>query len=54
MAETKAQSGAPAAGELDEMHAVYRRGGRERNMAPQIVYAEAVCPHVGCDQPMQL
>ena len=39
--------------ELDEMHALYRQGGRERHMAPHIVYADATCPHAGCGQRMQ-
>ncbi len=39
--------------ERDLMHALYRQGGRERQMAPQIVYPEASCPHDDCDQPMQ-
>jgi hypothetical protein len=39
--------------ERDRMHALYRQGGRERQMAPHIVYPEASCPHDDCDQPMQ-
>lgn len=35
------------------MHALYREGGRERLMAPHIVYPEAACPHFGCGYPMQ-
>ncbi len=37
----------------EQMHALYRQGGQERRMAPHIVYHEALCPHEGCDQPMQ-
>jgi hypothetical protein len=37
----------------DRMHDLYRRGGQERRMAPQIVYPDAECPYNGCDQPMQ-
>jgi hypothetical protein len=37
----------------DQMHAVYRQGGKERHMAPHVVYADAVCPHTGCDQRLQ-
>ena len=39
--------------ERNRMHALYRQGGRERQMAPHIVYPEASCPHDDCDQPMQ-
>jgi hypothetical protein len=39
--------------EIDQMHAVYRQGGQERQMAPHIVYPETSCPHPDCDQPMQ-
>lgn len=39
--------------ERDQMDALYRQGGRERQMAPHIVYPEASCPHDDCDQPMQ-
>src|SRR6516165_8390344 len=39
--------------EIDQMHAVYRQGGRERQMAPHIVYPETSCPHPLCDQPLQ-
>jgi hypothetical protein len=53
MAEVSARSTAPAPGELDRMHALYRRGGQERQTAPQIVYPDATCPHVGCGLPMQ-
>ena len=31
----------------------HRKGGRERQTAPHIVYPEASCPHDHCDQPMQ-
>lgn len=53
MAEVSADSTTPAAGELDRMHALYRLGGQERQWAPQIVYSDATCPHVDCDQQMQ-
>src|SRR5207302_11045999 len=52
MGDTSTPSAVPVA-ELDRMHAVYRRGGQERQMAPHIVYTEAECPHPGCDQPLQ-
>lgn len=53
MAEMSTGSSARAAEELDQMHALYRRGGQERSMAPHIVYPDAACPHAGCGQPMQ-
>jgi hypothetical protein len=43
----------PTVDELDRMHALYRQGGRERRMAPHIVYPEISCPHDGCEQSMQ-
>jgi hypothetical protein len=43
----------PAAEERAAMHAFYRQGGLERLMAPHIVYEEAGCPHVGCEQRLQ-
>jgi hypothetical protein len=42
-----------AAEDLESMHDLYLQGGREKQMAPHIVYREASCPHEGCDQPMQ-
>src|SRR6202023_940207 len=38
--------------ELEHIHALYRQGGRERGMAPHIVYVDEFCPH-GCGQRMQ-
>jgi hypothetical protein len=35
------------------MHALYRQGGLNRQMAPHIVYHEENCPHAGCGQRMQ-
>src|SRR5579859_7972483 len=32
------------------MHAFYRQGGQERQMPPQVVYLDAICPHSGCGQ----
>ncbi|MGP0066491.1 MAG: hypothetical protein ACLQGP_23245 [Isosphaeraceae bacterium] len=43
----------PINDELDQMHALYRQGGEERQITPNIVYRETSCPHDGCDQPMQ-
>ena len=53
MAETFAGEMGLTAEERDQMHALYRQGGQERQMAPHIVYTEASCPHDDCDQPMQ-
>ena len=36
--------------DADSMHAVYRRGGAERAMAPHVVYKDRGCPHSGCHQ----
>ena len=44
---------APLADEREQMHALYRKGGVERQMAPHVVYQDAVCPHADCGQPMQ-
>ncbi len=53
MAEVSVGGTVPTAEELDQMHALYCQGGRERQMAPHIVYPEGSCPHDHCDQPMQ-
>ncbi|HWE40566.1 MAG TPA: hypothetical protein VG406_28720 [Isosphaeraceae bacterium] len=53
MAEVSATSKAPAAADMDRMHDFYRQGGRERAMAPHVVYPEANCPHPGCTQALQ-
>ena len=53
MGEVSTKPKAPTASERDQMHALYRQGGEERQMAPHIVYEEATCPHSGCGQPMQ-
>lgn len=42
----------PTSPETEHMHALYRRGGQERAMAPHIVYAVESCPH-GCGQKLQ-
>jgi hypothetical protein len=36
--------------QADHMHAVYLSGGAKKLVAPQVIYQEAGCPHVGCDQ----
>jgi hypothetical protein len=43
----------PSADEVERMHALYRKGGEDRQMAPHIVYADAACPHPGCGQRLQ-
>lgn len=43
----------PAVHQLDQMHALYRQGGRERHLAPHIVYSDPTCPHAGCQQRIQ-
>ena len=53
MADVSTKATGPAAEELDRMHALYRQGGQERQMAPHIVYGDALCPYEGCGQPMQ-
>jgi hypothetical protein len=53
MAEVPADPRTPVDHELDQMHALYRRGGQERRRAPHVVYPDAACPHEGCGQPMQ-
>jgi hypothetical protein len=37
-----------AAAELG-MHSVYTDGGQERQVAPHVIYADASCPHAGCE-----
>ena len=53
MAEVSSGALTPTPEQLDQMHALYRQGGQERQMAPHIVYPEPSCPHVGCGEPMQ-
>ena len=53
MADAPSKSEARTAANQDRMHATYSRGGRERHMAPHVVYEHATCPHLGCDQRMQ-
>ena len=43
----------PSRQELEQMHALYRKGGEARNMAPHVVYPSDNCPHDGCLQKMQ-
>jgi hypothetical protein len=35
------------------MHALYLQGGRERKMAPHIIYTIPTCPHPNCSKKMQ-
>lgn len=53
MADAPSRAQARTAVNKDGMHATYRQGGRERHMAPHVVYEHASCPHPGCDQRMQ-
>jgi hypothetical protein len=53
MADVSTISTPPLSDELDRMHALYRKGGEARRMAPHIIYADAACPHAGCGQHMQ-
>ena len=39
--------------EHNQMHELYRQGGKQHQTAPHVVYADANCPHSGCDQRMQ-
>jgi hypothetical protein len=52
MGNRSAKASAPTAEERQHMHDLYRKGGRERQMVPHVVYAEVNCPHAGCDQPL--
>ena len=51
MANILTSSQKPNLADLDEMYALYRRGGKDR--APHVVYQAPTCAHPGCDQPMQ-
>lgn len=53
MAEASIKAKAPTAEELDQMHSLYREGGREHRTAPHIVYPGTGCPHPGCGFAMQ-
>ena len=43
----------PTVKELEHMHALYRKGGGDRLMAPHILYSDPSCPHSGCGLRMQ-
>jgi hypothetical protein len=53
MADTSTPLPPVTAEELERMHALYRKGGEERQMAPHIVYSEPTCPHPDCQQRLQ-
>jgi hypothetical protein len=53
MGKTSIRPEDPSTSDREQMHALYRQGGWERQMAPQIVYPQAECPHDSCDQQMQ-
>ena len=53
MADTITKPASPTHEQLEAMHALYRQGGQERQMAPHIVYEHENCPHAGCTQRMQ-
>jgi hypothetical protein len=53
MAEVSVGTAASRSEQLDQMHALYRQGGQERQTVPHIVYPQGSCPHEDCDQPMQ-
>jgi hypothetical protein len=38
---------------LKQMHELYLEGGRQRGLAPHIVYQDGKCPHEGCQQSLQ-
>jgi hypothetical protein len=38
------------AGQLEQMHALYRSGGANLAMAPHVIYQDGGCPHAGCHQ----
>ena len=52
MASTRDRSNTPTV-DRDAMHELYREGGERRQMAPHVIYSDAVCPHARCDQRMQ-
>ncbi len=39
--------------QLEEMHALYRKGGADQAMAPHVVYRDGGCPHESCGQSLQ-
>jgi hypothetical protein len=43
----------PSQQELEQMHALYREGGRDRGIAPHVVYENGLCPYAECGQHLQ-
>ncbi len=43
----------PSVRDSQDMHEVYRRGGKELQVAPHVVYEDGACPHPGCGRRMQ-
>jgi hypothetical protein len=41
------------AAQLEAMRTLYRQGGADRAVAPQVVYRDTNCPHDGCQQHLQ-
>jgi hypothetical protein len=39
--------------EIEQMHALYRQGGAQREMAPHVVYVDSPCPYPGCGKHLQ-
>jgi len=37
----------------EQMHAVYRAGGKGKQMAPHVIYRDSDCPHEGCEHKLQ-
>jgi hypothetical protein len=44
---------AESAVDREQMHSLYRHGGEERQLAPQVAYLDANCRHQGCEQKLQ-
>jgi hypothetical protein len=53
MPSTLAASKPPTDAEREQMHQLYLQGGKEKQMAPRIVYRDATCPDAGCQQALQ-
>lgn len=41
------------AASMQQMHELYLEGGRQRGMAPHIIYQDGKCPHDGCQQSLR-
>src|SRR2546425_1007736 len=53
MPSTLAASNPPTNVEREQMHQLYVQGGKEKQMAPHVVYGDATCLHAGCQQALQ-